>query len=321
LKDWVKKKLNVLKPNNKIIVQSLIHPTETVKNNFSITKFIENKNKKLIQIGAWLRNSYSIYELPNNKDNKLCIKKCVLKGKNMEAHFKPDDLIKQIENYYPLYKQMKNYIFENITYDSICNSCKCCFDKCNCINKNVFTTRSNNPCRDNNIQSNFYYASNKYVDGLMKYLIKLDNNKNIYFTNEGKLTYDAIDIIDKNNMCVEILEKLDNTEYDNILTENIIFLNLINASAVNTLIECVIRGTPILINKIPAVVEILGEKYPLYYNNMEHAYKLINDINCIIKASKYLTKLNKNKLSMDYFIKSITKGKIFEESKKYLINN
>ena len=70
-------------------------------------------------------------------------------------------------------------------------------------------------------------------------------------------------------MCdsVNIINKLSNQEYDNLLTENIVFINLIDASAVNTLIECMVRNTPIIINRHPVVVELLGENYPLYYDN------------------------------------------------------
>ena len=65
---------------------------------------------------------------------------------------------------------------------------------------------------------------------------------------------------------VEVMEHLSDSAYDELLSENVVFLNLIDASAVNTVIECIVRNTPLIINRLPAIVEILGEDYPLLSN-------------------------------------------------------
>ena len=79
-----------------------------------------------------------------------------------------------------------------------------------------------------------------------------------------------------NDSSIEIIEHLENNEYDQLLTKNIVFIQLHEASAVNTLIECVVRNTPIVINKLPAIVEVLGSDYPLFYNNLDEATNIIN---------------------------------------------
>ena len=56
--------------------------------------------------------------------------------------------------------------------------------------------------------------------------------------------------------------------YDLLLMQNIVFINLIDASAVNTILECIVRNTPIIVNKIDGIIDYLGEDYPLYYNEL-----------------------------------------------------
>lgn len=68
---------------------------------------------------------------------------------------------------------------------------------------------------------------------------------------------------------VKVLEYLPNKEYDQLLTHNIVYLNLYEASAANTLIEAMARYTPIIVSKIPPVVEYLGSKYPLYIEDLK----------------------------------------------------
>ena len=72
---------------------------------------------------------------------------------------------------------------------------------------------------------------------------------------------------------INFIEHVDNKNYDLLLSENIVFVNLVDASAVNTIIECIVRNTPIIVNKIPAVVEMLGENYPMYYTLLDIVLK------------------------------------------------
>jgi hypothetical protein len=62
-----------------------------------------------------------------------------------------------------------------------------------------------------------------------------------------------------------------------------------------------VRNTPIVINKIPPVVELLGEKYPLYYENINEVKSMIT-YDKIQKTYKYLKSLNKKKLDINYFM-------------------
>ncbi|MEA5619909.1 tetratricopeptide repeat protein [Cronbergia sp. UHCC 0137] len=62
--DWLKKETG--KP-----VSVLIHPTETPEKQFDFHQFLANPQKKVVQIGWWLRKLHSIYQLPLAKGNSL----------------------------------------------------------------------------------------------------------------------------------------------------------------------------------------------------------------------------------------------------------
>lgn len=235
---------NYLETNIKLIedkIYKLHHPTNFNTNNFTYEKFINNDEKKLIQVGAWMRNSYAIFELTGLID----MKKYALKG-----------------------TQMENYYLSNLDFDKLKDSL---FELgCN------IGEDSDVICRDKICRYDSQYC-NKYVMGLYKHIEKVHNS-------------------------VTILEKVSNKTYDKLLSENIVFINLVDASAVNTLIECIVRNTPILVNKLSPVVEYLGKDYNLYYKDYSDAVKLVNNKKEIKKAYEYLKKMDKSELNIEKFL-------------------
>jgi polysaccharide pyruvyl transferase WcaK-like protein len=240
--DLNKKICNLLIQKNitNVQVYTLYHPMEFITNIFTLKKFYNNKNKQIIQIGAWLRNCYTIYSLPlhHTWNNKLNISKSVLKGKNMDDNFKPNELFNHLEN-------NLNQINYNLKYED-------------------------NPCRDKNIH-------NKYCKFMYSNLIENDKS-------------------------VKIIDKISNNDYDILLSQNIIFLNLVDASAVNTVLECIVRNTPLICNRLPALEEILGVDYPGFYSCIEEAASIIGNSNTIEYIYIYLVKLDKTKFALDFFI-------------------
>ncbi len=81
---------------------------------------------------------------------------------------------------------------------------------------------------------------------------------------------------------------LQNTEYDLLLSRNIVFIQLYDASANNTVIECIARGTPVLVNPLPAVREYLGQDYPLYYDTLQQAADKVLDVQRLRAAHQHL---------------------------------
>ena len=81
---------------------------------------------------------------------------------------------------------------------------------------------------------------------------------------------------------------LPNDEYDKIMSESVVFLDLYDAVANNTVVECISRQTPLLINPLDSVVEYLGKDYPFYYYSLDEAAEKLENDDLVEKTSFYL---------------------------------
>ena len=197
----------VLKDNNyDIPVKMLYHPTEFNNIEFDYNLFIQNEEKKIIQIGFWMRKHNTIYNINT----------------------------KYIKYWLPGGEYWKDF-FSKI-----------------CVN-------------------------------YLEYL---------------------------NNTSVIIKLNLDNDEYDKLLSNNIVLLDVFNSSANNTVLECITRNTPLLVIKHPAIVEYLGIDYPLYFNDLDDLNEILNSVNFLNNIEKtylYLKNMNKENYSIEYFINEFNK--------------
>lgn len=101
------------------------------------------------------------------------------------------------------------------------------------------------------------------------------------------------------------------TEYDSLLTRNVVFLDLYDSSANNALIECIIRGTPVLVNPLQAVREYLGDGYPLYFDSLPEAADKLADDRVVLQAHEYLLQLpTRARLTGHFFRESLLASKI-----------
>jgi hypothetical protein len=96
---------------------------------------------------------------------------------------------------------------------------------------------------------------------------------------------------------------LDNAKYDTFLSTTISFLNLFDTSANNAVLECISKNIPLLVNPHPAVVEYLGDDYPLYYMDSHDIEEKIEDFDLIRETVKYLENKDKIDLTVPYFMK------------------
>lgn len=90
------------------------------------------------------------------------------------------------------------------------------------------------------------------------------------------------------NGTVHQLPRLSNFDYDSLFERAIVFLNLFDAPANTTVLECIARGTPLVVNRLPGLVEYLGVDYPLFYDTLEEATALIEDAGRLSAASAHL---------------------------------
>lgn len=101
---------------------------------------------------------------------------------------------------------------------------------------------------------------------------------------------------------VRILDAVDNDEYDRLLSRSVVFLSLRDAGANTTIVECIARGTPIMVNRVGGVAEYLGEDYPLYYETPEEAEAKLADLDLIEATSRYLRNVPvRQRLTFDDF--------------------
>jgi len=111
---------------------------------------------------------------------------------------------------------------------------------------------------------------------------------------------------------VEIMAHVTDAEYDDLLASSVVFLSLIDAPANTTVVECIVRNTPLLVNRLPGVVEYLGEDYPLYYRDIEEADAKLSDQHAIAQAEDYLRTLAiKKELTFEAFVAAIARSAVY----------
>jgi hypothetical protein len=103
------------------------------------------------------------------------------------------------------------------------------------------------------------------------------------------------------------------TTYDRLLSRNVVFLDLIDASANNSVIECLARNTPLLVNRHPAVIEYLGPDYPLYFGDLGHAADLLN-VEDLRRGHEYLRQATalKDRIRFESFRRAVVQSAIYQ---------
>ncbi len=196
-------------------VESVVHPTEIPNQLWSWDAFCDNREKRIVQLGWWLRKLHAIYQLPDSQYRKTLIR------------------VNEKDYLTDLFRKEKDLLvsageFEESMYDS-----------------------------------------------------------------------------------VDILNFVPNDQYDQLLSRNLVFLHLYDSSANNSVIECIARGTPLLINPIAPVKEYLGEDYPLYYESYEEAIEKASDMELIRQTHEYLMQcLTRKKLTGEYFKQSVQRSSL-----------
>lgn len=131
------------------------------------------------------------------------------------------------------------------------------------------------------------------------------NFDELYDLNKTKITL-------KKNDSVEVISKrLPDKKYDDLLSSSVVFLHLYDATINTTVIECIGRNTPLLVNRLPGIEEYLGKDYPLFYDTLDDAAALLNDAK-LIEGMKYLQSLAiKEELTKESFLSAFTNTAIY----------
>ena len=215
--DWLREQTG--KP-----VSALIHPSEIPELQFDFDRFIANSDKKIVQLGWWLRKLVSIYQLPIAKQNSLGYEKIKL----------------------------------NPAFSS-----------------------------DSNLKLQKLVATQIEIEQIQLEPEFVENTRE--------------------------LSHLPNQQYDQLLSENIGFIELYDASANTAILECIARATPLLVNPLPAVVEYLGRDYPLYFNDLTEAAEKAMNLDLLRASHDYLkTCETRQKLTSSFFLKSFQDSDVYQ---------
>lgn len=147
----------------------------------------------------------------------------------------------------------------------------------------------------------------KVPEGYKKILLKSPDVDfdNLYDTNHEN-------IVLRTNDSVSIVNRVSDEDYDQLLSCSIVFLNMYDAGANTTVIECLGRYTPIIINRLPGVEEYLGKEYPLYYDTLNEANELVGDVAKVVQATRYLAEHDAiNPLTGERFVHEFASSAIY----------
>lgn len=204
LRDW-------LEPRVPVQVEHLLHPTGAPGVTFDPSRYRKNPDRKLVQVGWWLRRFHSLYTIPTTRMRKVLL-------------------------------------------------------------------RIGAPWSDNAWRAELAFVPDALRVGV-----------------------------------VEQMPYLDNRQYDALLSENVVFLDLYDSSANNALIECIVRGCPVLVNRLDAVVEYLGDDYPLYFDTLNEAATLVEDEDRVLAAHRCLLEHPvRERLTRDHFLRSLIESRIYK---------
>jgi hypothetical protein len=110
---------------------------------------------------------------------------------------------------------------------------------------------------------------------------------------------------------VEFLAYQAHGDYDRLLQKNIVFLDLYDTVVNNTILECIVRRTPVLCNRLAALEELLGKDYPLFFSDLEEAAAKAEDLDLVEQAHLHLARIPVDLFSQSRFRKAIADSDIY----------
>jgi glycosyltransferase involved in cell wall biosynthesis len=124
--------------------------------------------------------------------------------------------------------------------------------------------------------------------------------------------FDAEELGLETNDSVRLSRRLDASAYDRALSESLVFLDLFDAGANTTVVECIASGTPILLNRLPGPEEYLGEDYPLFYSDLREAAAMLANDELIAEAAAHLRRSPiRARLTIDQFLSDLTETGVY----------
>lgn len=114
-------------------------------------------------------------------------------------------------------------------------------------------------------------------------------------------------MVKRNPSLAQRIPFLPDPEFDRHLASSICFMHLMGNGANNSILECIARNTPLLINPIESAVEYLGKDYPFYWYSIEDAERKMKDFSLIYDTHIYLQRMDKTRFTYSHFLNELEK--------------
>lgn len=288
-------------------VRVLTHPTETPppERRFGIVSFMRNAERKVVQIGAWLRQAYAIYDLPLPVSNWWSMTKAVLHGPLMGGSVPPPDfgrlMAAAVAGMYQSGVPVKADKSESEpTLGQVAQG------------RGRRGRRGAKGDDGVGAATDWMPPPLKGHDGRSSLLSRpwemcRDWSAGDAYSSESFLPLPPflrsfLASTEARDRSVSVLPHMHDDAYDDMLSCNVVFLALEDASAVNTVLECAVRNTPVVVNRLPALEELLGKAYPGFYETGDLETAVVLLTTRIMDMTMYLSELDKSALALDVFV-------------------
>jgi len=110
---------------------------------------------------------------------------------------------------------------------------------------------------------------------------------------------------------VEMAYVTDMETYNDLIYNNIILIDLVDASANNAILELAAAKIPFFVKKLPSIVEYIGYKYPMFFEDLSEVENILEDkqelTNRLTQSTEYLSQLDTSTFSHDIFASNLLK--------------
>ena len=149
-----------------------------------------------------------------------------------------------------------------------------------------------------------------------KTIVPYDDRQRWYLKLFGKTDGVWVDKQEKNS--VDRVTHLSFEDYVGMLTKNVLYMELCEVSANNTVLDAILMNTPLIVNKLDGVVEYLGEDYPLYFQNRDEVSGMLSDMSRLFDAHDYLKSMDKTRFSLEHFTENFAKFDTYNKSGEHI---
>jgi hypothetical protein len=281
---------------NTVRVVAVGHPTEFPKQEdayFTMAKFMAARPaRRVLHIGAWLRQPYAFYEL--DLEGRTCIdglplQKFLVRARDMAANLPP--IVDYPQHVHQLFVQPRAQQIQQP--DPSASMCR--FGSCSVASSDMTLSPAPSTTQTS-VQEEVEVA--EVVQGTTLAEVKAEPAAN-------KFVQGLVHLLEKQRKSVIVIDTLSNDAYDAYLASSIVFLSLVDAAAVNTVIECIVRNTPVFVNRLPALEEALGSTYPGFYGSLQEAPTCLLSLTRIAQAHDYLKCMDKTRFRLSTFVADV----------------